>query len=36
MTTQGLIRLYQCKILGLHRGDYEEYLLLGCYAQWLL
>jgi hypothetical protein len=25
-----------CKILGIHGGDYEELLLLGCYAVWLL
>jgi hypothetical protein len=24
------------KISGFHRGDYEEWCILGCYAVWLL
>jgi hypothetical protein len=28
--------LMLCKIRGFHGGDYEEFLLLGCYTVWLL
>jgi hypothetical protein len=27
---------FTCKIWGFHGGDYEEWSLLGCYAEWLL
>jgi hypothetical protein len=28
--------LDNCKVSGFHSADYEESLLLGCYAVWLL